>query len=95
MTSKKKRGGSAAAIWILLLLILITELFCYTWCRVQCIETGYEIEKEKKHYEELKRLQKSLRIELVGLKAPERIAGIASREIGLIMPDYRHTVMIP
>ncbi|MBW1893337.1 MAG: hypothetical protein JRI91_06535 [Deltaproteobacteria bacterium] len=95
MTSKKKEGGSVAAIWILLLLILITELFCYTWCRVQCIETGYKIEKEKKHYEELKRLQKSLRIELVGLKAPERIAGIASREIGLIMPDYRHTVMIP
>ena len=95
MTSKKKGGGSAAAIWILLLLILITELFCYTWCRVQCIETGYEIEKEKKRCEELKRLQKSLRIELVGLKAPERIADIASREIGLIMPDYRHTVMIP
>jgi cell division protein FtsL len=95
MKSKKKSMGSTAATWIVLLLILITELFCYTWCRVQCIETGYEIEKEKKRYEELKRLQKSLRIELVGLKAPERISGIASREIGLIMPDYRHTVVIP
>jgi len=87
--------GSLASTWILLLLILIAELFCYTWCRVQCIETGYEIEKEKKRYEELKRLQKSLRIELVGLKAPERVADIASRELGLIMPDYRHTVVIP
>ena len=95
MRSKKKHMGSPAAIWILLLIILIAELFCYTWCRVQCIEAGYEIEEEKKRNEELKRLQKSLRIELVGLKAPERIAGIASRELGLIMPDYRHTVVIP
>ena len=87
--------GSAAATWILLMLMLIAELFCYTWCRVQCIETGYEIEEEKKRCDELKRLQKSLRIELVGLKAPERIAGIATRELGLIMPDYRHTVVIP
>lgn len=95
MKSKKKHMGSAAAIWMLLLFILIAELFCYTWCRVQCIETGYEIEEKKKRNEELKRLQKSLRIELAGLKAPERIAGIASREIGLIMPDYRHTVVVP
>lgn len=95
MKSTDKNIGPAVAAGIVLLLVLITELFCYTWCRVQCTETGYEIEKQKKQYEELRRLQKSLRIELARLKAPERIAYIASREIGLIMPDYRHTVMIP
>ena len=87
--------AATATTGIILMCILIAELFLYTWCRVQCIETGYEIEKAKKHYEELKQLQKSLRIELVRLKAPERIVSIASRDIGLIMPDYRHTVMIP
>ena len=31
------------SIWVALLAVFIVELLFYTWCRVQCTQTGYAI----------------------------------------------------
>ena len=41
---------SVTGLWIIILLIFVAELFGYTWCRVQCIELGYDIAREKKNF---------------------------------------------
>jgi len=83
-----------ACIWGLLMFIFIAELLFYTWCRVQCIQMGYEISYEAKQHQELISLQNNLRIELAHLKSPERIAKIAKYQIGLSMPATEQIVII-
>jgi len=78
-----------------ILLFLIAELFFYTWCRVQCVRTGYEISKENTEHRRLLMLQKNLKIEIARLKSPERIANIAKTQLGLVMPSARQTILIP
>ena len=76
------------------MVIFIAELFLYTWCRVNYIDTGYEISKETKKQHELIALQNNLKIELASLKSPERIARIA-RHHGLSVPTKSQTIVIP
>ena len=92
---KKVDSPKMVGIWILLLLIFVGELLLYTWCRMQCVRTGYEISAHTKKNRELTALQKSLKVELARLKSPERIARIAQTQLGLIMPNAKHTIVIP
>ena len=78
-----------------MVLILMGELLFYTWCRVQCIKTGYKITAEKKRNKELINLQKNLRVELANLKSPDRIGRIARERLGLIMPEPGQIIVIP
>lgn len=89
---RKKR--STVRIWIVFMLVFIVELFGYTWCRVQCVETGYKIALEKKNHQRLTALQKDLKIELARLKSPDRIARIAKTQLGLAIPEPKQVVVI-
>ncbi len=92
---KKNRFPGSPGIWLFFLVILMGELLFYTWCRVQCVEAGYKISQEKKGWSRLMTIQKNLRVELAGLKSPERIARIARNEFGLVMPGPRQIIIIP
>ncbi len=94
---KEKNTGraKATATWIILMLIFIAELFFYTWCRVQYVQTGYEITKEVDHYRSLLTLQNNLKIELASLKSPERIEKIAKQQLGLTTPTPEQMLIIP
>ena len=82
-------------IWIVFMTVFITELFLYTWCRVNCIGVGYEISKETQKQHELVALQTNLKIEMASLKSPERIAKIAKNQLGLVTPTQKQTIVIP
>ncbi len=82
-------------LWIVFIVAFTAELFFYTWCRVQCVQIGYDISDETKKHSELTELNNNLRIELVSLKSPERIAKIARQELGLMMPKADQTIVIP
>jgi len=84
-----------AAIWSIIAIIFITELFLYTWCRVQCVKTGYEISKETDKRLKLSSLQNNLRVEIAHLKSPQRIAKIATMQLGLIIPTPEKMIIIP
>ncbi len=92
---KETRHKGTISIFIILLVIFMTELLFYTWCRVQCVETGYKISQAKEHHRRLIALQKNLRVELSNLKSPERIVRIARKKLGLVMPGPRQIIVIP
>ena len=79
----------------MLMLCFISELFLYTWCRVQCIGIGYEISKAQSRQQELGVLRNNLKIELVSLKSPARIADIAKNRLGLSAPTPEQMIVIP
>jgi len=82
------------AIWIALAVFFMAELLVYTWCRVQYVQTGYEIAEASQENQHLMELQRKLRVEEARLRSPERIMRIA-RERGLVMPDSKQVVVIP
>ena len=82
-------------LWILIMVLLISELYSYTWCRIQCVKTGYQISKETDKNLKLIALQKNLKIEIARLKSPRRIAKIATQQLGLIMPKPGQVITIP
>ncbi|RJP76776.1 MAG: hypothetical protein C4522_17065 [Desulfobacteraceae bacterium] len=94
-SKKQLRSPLSVGIGVLMVLILMGELLFYTWCRVQCIRTGYRITEEKKKNKELVNLQKDLQVELAGLKSPDRIGRIARERLGLIMPEPKQIIVIP
>ncbi len=77
------------------MVLFISELFIYTWCRIQCVKTGYEISKETDKNLKLITLQRNLKIEIARLKSPLRIAKIATKQLGLIMPKSGQVIIIP
>jgi len=91
----KKTGPRRTGLWTIIMVLFISELFIYTWCRVQCVKTGYEISKETDKNLKLTALQKNLKIEIARLKSPKRIAKIASQQLGLIMPKPGQVIIIP
>lgn len=95
ITRKKNGDVKKTGIWIIFMVVFIAELFLYTWCRVNCIDVGYEISKETKKQDELIALQNNLKIELASLKSPERIAKIAKDQLGLKAPTKSQTIVIP
>ena len=75
--------------------LFIAELLFYTWCRVQSIQTRYEISELKDRQQQLVAHRDSLKIELARLKSPKRIAKIAEQQLGLITPTSKQLIIIP
>ena len=98
MTRKNRKSVKPprqSGIWMVLLAIFLAELLFYTWCRVQCVRTGYEIAEAADRHRRLTARQSELRIELAHLKNPKRIAEIARRRLGLTMPNAGQTIVMP
>ena len=75
--------------------LFIAELLAYTWARVQCTRTGYEISALTKEQQRLNELQTNLKVELARLKAPQRITKIAQEKLGLTLPTPRQVMVMP
>jgi len=83
------------ATWIFIMAFFIAELFFYTWCRIQCVNIGYEMSDQEKIYRSRAALRNNLEIELSRLKSPDRIEKIAKERLGLKMPGPKQVVIIP
>lgn len=92
---KKNHKVKTVGIWIVFLTIFISELLLYAWCRVQYIGAGYDILNASRYHQELVALQNNLKVELASLKSPDRIATIAKKQLGLIMPKPEQMIIIP
>ena len=90
----KKRKSMIGILWVVAVVVLMAELLVYTWCRVQYVQTGYEITEATQENLHLKELYSKLQIERARLRSPERITRIA-RQRGLVMPDSKQVVVIP
>ncbi|MDY6838300.1 MAG: cell division protein FtsL [Thermodesulfobacteriota bacterium] len=79
------RSGSMG-IWVALIVIFMAQLLVYSWCRVQYVQTGFEIEEARQTRQRLTELHRKLKIEEAWLRSRERIKPIAE-ERGLEAPD--------
>jgi cell division protein FtsL len=92
---KKARNPKMLAVSLVIMGLFIAELLFYTWCRVQSIQTRYEISELKVKQQQLVTHQDTLKIELARLKSPKRIAKIAKQQLGLVAPTSKQLVIIP
>ncbi len=93
--SGKKFDRKAAGVWLIVMSFFLSELFSYTWCRVQFTRIGYDISKGAKKQQHLLALQRNLNIELARLKSPERIETIARQQLGLMTPTPEQVIILP
>ena len=89
-TQKKSTG-----IWIVILVIFLSELFFFTWCRVQCVGTEYKISEENIKFKNLSSLQNSLIIKRAQLRSPQRLLKFAEENLNLAPLTPRQTFIIP
>lgn len=81
-------------LWIVLMVLFFVEALFYAWCRVQCVNAGYGIDRETRRHQTLLKARNTMRIELARLKSPERIETIARTRLGLVMPEAQQTVTL-
>jgi cell division protein FtsL len=77
------------------MVLFFVEALFYVWCRVQCVNAGYGIDRETRRHQTLLKERNTLRIEMARLKSPERIRTIARTRLGLVMPNAQQTVKLP
>lgn len=82
-------------LWILLMVLFLGEALIYVWCRSECVNAGYSIDREVRRRQALIKARGTLRIELARLKSPERIESIARNRLNLVMPDAGKMVRLP
>jgi cell division protein FtsL len=87
--------NTRTSLWLVIMVLFFIEALFYAWCRVQCVNAGYGIDRETRRHHALLKVRNTLNIELARLKSPGRIETIARTRLGLIMPDAKHTVTLP
>jgi cell division protein FtsL len=89
-----KKGRSTMVPWMVLFVFFMAELLVYSWCRVQYVQTGYELNEARQARRDLLALRQELEVEEARLRSPERIRRLA-QERGLVVPDPRQIVVLP
>ncbi|MDL2329018.1 cell division protein FtsL [Desulfosarcina sp. OttesenSCG-928-A07] len=87
--------GRYVSLWMVLMLFFFLEALGYVWCRVQCVNTGFIIDRETKRYQHLVKTRNLLKVEHALLKSPERIETIARTRLDLTLPDADQTLILP
>lgn len=95
----KNRSGQQARsgyilLWAACVMMLTAELFVFTWSRVQCRSVAYELTRQQDEHSRLLSLEKKLRIERAHLMSPDRISDLATRSMGLQMPEQNQILTI-
>lgn len=60
--------------------------FLYAWQHFETIQLRYELESLRGERAQTRELNQELKLEIAGLRAPERIDTIARRQLGLTAP---------
>lgn len=81
--------------WVAVLVACTLEIYFYTWFTVQSRRLKLDIGRLEKQENSLAAEKKELRIEIVRLKSPARIIGIARDELGMVIPGTDQVMVIP
>lgn len=97
--AKKSKNAQISKVKLALifagLFILFAEVFVYTWCKVQVVNTQYAIADLRREAQKMQFAQDNLKIELARLRSPERIAAYARENRGLTMPAVGQFATLP
>lgn len=88
---RPSRLPTTARVWVptlaFLLLGVMGAALGHVWVRLQQIQTGYALSRERREARGLAESQKRLRLEAAVLKQPQRIERIARVRLGMTAPD--------
>ena len=91
---KQKREWATLLLTIKIMIFVLLITLFYLWSRLEVISLGYEIAKENKESSELIAENKRLRLEILTLKSPQRIEGIAVDKLSLVYPKGEQFIKI-
>jgi cell division protein FtsL len=74
--------------------VMLTFLLLYVSERIGVVKVGYDIEKLKNQKVKLERERDEMKVKLSSLTAPERIARVATEQLGMVPPKQGQVVMI-
>ena len=83
-----KRSRTVAA------LVILTMLLLYVSERISVVKVGYDIEKLKSQKVKLERERDEMKVKLSSLTAPERIAKVATEQLGMVPPKQGQVVLL-
>jgi len=69
-------------------------VFVFVWERVDVVRLGYQIERLKTQKILLERERDQLQVKFSALKAPERIAKVATEKLGLVPPQQGQVLLV-
>jgi cell division protein FtsL len=74
---------------------LFVGLFLYSaWQDFELLRYGYRLEQLQKQTKEQEAINRHLRLEIHSLKAPQRIAGLAARQLRMVEPGREEAIVI-
>jgi len=79
---------------LLAVLFGLCLVFVFVWERVDMVRLGYQIERLKHERLVLERERDELQVKLSALSAPDRIAKIASEQLGMSLPQQGQVIMV-
>ncbi len=79
---------------ILAVFIGLCLVFIFVWERVDIVRVGYHVERLKVEKLSLDRERDQLRVKLFALSAPDRIAKMATEQLGMVPPQKGQVIMV-
>lgn len=80
-------GNGFSFRWLFIVLLFIGELLLYTSIRVECTQAGYRILRSRDEQKSAESYRQDLLIEEHRLRSPDRIVGIAEKQLELSSPE--------
>jgi cell division protein FtsL len=75
-------------------LLVLGMVLLYVWERVDVVRVGYQIEQLKTKRVALQRERDELRLKVSALTAPDRLARVATEQVGLMPPQPGQVVLV-
>ncbi len=69
-------------------------VFGFVWERVDIVRVGYQVERLKSEKVKLERERDQLRVKFSTLSAPDRIAKMATEQLGMTPPQNGQVIMV-
>jgi cell division protein FtsL len=79
---------------ILAVLLGLCLVFVFVWERVDMVRVGYQIERLKHNKTVLERQRDELKVQFSTLSASGRIAHVATKELGMELPQQGQVVLV-
>lgn len=79
---------------MLALFIGLCLVFLFVWERVDIVRVGYRVERLKVEKTKLERERDQLRVKVSSLSAPDRIAKVATEQLGMVLPQKGQVIIV-
>lgn len=79
---------------ILAVFVGLCLVFLFVWERVDIVRVGYHVERLKVEKLRLERERDQLRVKFSALSAPDRIAKMATEQLGMVPPQKGQVIMV-